>query len=230
MRAGLADGPGPATGGTDKSAGAIRLGGSTSNTSLTSGGTTAATLPSHTSAGVARCQDEATIGDMQSPLEDANFGKSIDQVVAMSAADMVTFSRPNDSDPTTKMAALRTSCSTTAICGTKAGPTSVDDEPRRMKEYKQAMAEPLAPLSVAHLPQRAPKSEQEPMDLGQPLWGQYLGSNTALARSEKEEEKDEYVKKALTGLVVADEGADASKEEFWKIQRQQLSGMEASVR
>ena len=91
------------------------------------------------------------------------------------------------------------------------------------------MAEPLAPLSVAHLPQRAPKSEQEPMDLGQPLWGQYPGSNTALSRSEKEEETDEYVKKALTGLVVADEGADASKEELLKIQRQQLS-VEASAR
>ena len=230
MRAGLADGPGPATGGTDKSAGAIHPGPSISNTSLTSGGTTAATLPSHTSAGVARCQDEATIGDMQSPLEDANFGKSIDQVVVMSAADMVTFSRPNDSDPTTKMAALRTSRSTTAICGTKAGPTSVDDEPRRMKEYKQAMAEPLAPLSAAHLPQLAPKSEHEPMDLGQPLRGQCPESNTALSCSEKEEETDEYGEEALTGLVVVGEGADASKEQFLKIQHQQLSSMEQPVR
>ena len=224
MRAGLAAGAGPATGGTDKSAGAIRLGGSTSNTSLTSGGTTAATLSSHTSAGVARCQDEATIGDMQSPLEDANFGKSIAQVVVMSAADMVTFSRPNDSDPTTKMASLHTSRSTTAICGTKAGPTSVNDEPRRMWEYKQAMAEPLAPLSAAHLPQVAPKSEHEPTDFGQPLAGQYLGSKAALARSEKVEETDKYVEKALTGLVVA----GASEEEFLKIQRQQLSGIESA--
>ena len=158
---------------------------------------------------------------MQPPLEDAAFVKTVGQVVVISTADMVTFSRPNDSGPTTKMASLHTSRSTTAICGTKAGPTSVDDEPRRMKEYKQTMAEPLAPLSVAHLPQRAPKSEQEPMDLGQPLWGQYLGSNTALSRSEKEEETDEYVKKALTGLVVADEGADASKEELLKIQSKQ---------
>ena len=228
MRAGRAHGAGPATDGIDQSAGAIHLGGSTSNTSFTSGGTTAATLPAHASADVARCQDEARIGDMQPPLEDANFGKSMDQVVVVSAVDMVTFSRPNDSDPTTKMAALRTSCSTTAICGTKAGPTSVDDEPRRMWEYKQTMTEPLAPLSVAHLPQQAPKSEHESMDLGQPLWGQYLGSNTALSCSEKEEETDEYVEKALTGLVVADEGADASKEEFLKIQRQQLSGIESA--
>ena len=224
MRAGLAAGAGPATGGTDKSAGAIRLGGSTSNTSLTSGGTTAATLPSHTSAGVARCQDEATIGDMQSPLEDANFGKSIDQVVVMSAADMVTFSRPNDSDPTTKMATLCTNRSAAATCGRKAGPTSVDDEPRHMWEHKQAMAEPLAPLSAAHLPQRAPESEHAPMDFGQPLAGQYLGSKAALARSEKVEETDKYVEEALTGLVVA----GASKEEFLKIQRQQLSGIESA--
>ena len=162
---------------------------------------------------------------MQPPLEDANFGKSMDQVVAMSAADMATFSRPNDADPTTKMATLRTSCSTTATCGTKAGPTSVNDEPRRMWEYKQGMAEPMAPLSTVHLAQLASKSEHEPI----PLRGQYPGSNTALSRSEKEEETDEYVKKALTGLVVADEGADASKEELLKIQRQQLS-VEASAR
>ena len=98
-----------------------------------------------------------------------------------------------------------------------------------MWQYKQAMAEPLAPLSAAHLPQIAAKREHESMDLGQPLRGQYPGSNTAIARSEKEKEKDEYVKKALTGLVVADEGADASKEELLKIQRQQLS-VEASAR
>jgi len=164
---------------------------------------------------------------MQSPLEDANFGKSTDQVVVMSAADMVTFSRPNDSDPTTKMATLRTSCSTTATCGTKAGPTSVNDEPRRMWQYKQATAELLAPLSAAHLAQLASRSEHELVDLRQPLAEQYLGSKAALSRSEKEEETDEYVEKALTGLVVADEGADASKEEFLKIQRQQLSGIES---
>ena len=149
MRAGLAAGAGPATGGTDKSAGAIRLGGSTSNTSLTSGGTTAATLPSHTSAGVARCQDEATIGDMQSPLEDANFGKSTDQVVVMSAADMVTFSRPNDSDPTTKMATLCTNRSAAATCGRTAGPTSVDDEPRRMWEYRYTPLGFVDPMCAA---------------------------------------------------------------------------------
>ena len=160
---------------------------------------------------------------MQPPLEDAKFGKSMDQVVVVSAVDMVTFSRPNDSDPTTKMATLRTSRST-ATCGTKAGPTSVDDEPRRMWEYKQAMAKPLAPLSAAHLPQLAPESEHEPMHFGQPLAGQYLGSKAALARSEKVEETDKYVEKALTGLVVA----GASEEEFLKIQRQQLSGIESA--
>ena len=161
---------------------------------------------------------------MQPPLEDAAFGKTVNQVVVMSAADMFTFSRPNDSDPTTKMATLRTNGSAAATCGRKNRPTPVDDEPRRMWEHKQAMAEPLATLSAAHLPQLAAKSEHEPMGFGQPLAGQYLGSKAALARSEKVEETDKYVEKALTGLVVA----GASEEEFLKIQRQQLSGIESA--
>ena len=58
------------------------------------------------------------------------------------------------------------------------------------------------------------------MDLGQPLWGQYPGSNRALSRSEKEEETDEYVEEALTRLMVAGEGAGAWKEDFLTLHRE----------
>ena len=79
----------------------------------------------------------------------------------------------------------------------------------------------MAPLSAAHLAGLASKSEHEPMGLGQPLAWQYPGCRAKLARSEKEEKTDEYVEEALTGLMVAGEGAVASKEEFLTIQREQ---------
>ena len=90
MRANLADGAKPATGGTGTSAEASHLGESISKTSLTSSDTTTATLRGPVPA-AARRQDSAMLDGTQPLWEDTKFGKATGQLVMMSTVGMAAF-------------------------------------------------------------------------------------------------------------------------------------------
>ena len=222
MRSNLADGAVPATGGTGTSAEANHLVVSISKTSLTSDGSTTATLRGPVPA-AARRQDSAMLDGTQPLSEDTKFGKATGQLVMLSAVGMAAFDRPNDSDPTTMLAILATRGTTPAACGRKAGPTTVRDESGRVLKYDKGMAELLALLEVVHHVELASVSKPERVGPELGLEMQCLGSLMALPHSEKEKNTYEYAANAPAQLVVP-------KGEFLKMRRDMFPGMRQPAR
>mgnify|MGYP001329355567 CR=1 FL=1 len=222
MRSNLADGAVPATGGTGTSAEANHLVVSISKTSLTSDGTTTATLRGPVPA-AARRQDSAIIGSTQPLSEDAKLGKATGQLVMLSAVGMAVFDGPNDSDPTTMLAILATRGTTPAACGRKAGPTTVRAGSGRVLKYNKGMVELLAPLEVAHHLKLASVSKPKWVGLEPGLEMQCLGSLMALPHWEKEKNTYEYAANAPAQLVVP-------KGEFLQMRRDMFPGMQQGPR
>ena len=219
----IADGPAPATGGTGTPAGAAHAGGNVGNMGVASGDTTS-DFPASVSTGG---EGSAMVGDMQSASEDTQLGKVTGQLSMTSVTEMATFSRQDRSEPTTMMAALRIRNSGIVSCDTKPSPTTVGVEARRAPKRKEGMPNPLAPVSAEHLAGLGSVGQDKLVDR-LPDWGaQYLGSFTMLPGAEKQEGTNEYAEEALKQLVVAGEGARASRGGFLKIRREHSPGIQA---